>query len=231
MTFQCHDIRLDERLETVAGFVRPGSVAADIGTDHGYLICELALRGVIPRGYACDINALPLERARKTVARCGLGDRIELRLCDGLSGLTPGCARDIVVAGMGGELICDIIAAADWLRDGDIRLILQPMTKADELRAYLCRSGFDILAERAALAGKHVYTVISAVYSGVPNEPDELFLLAGRLPENAGKREKLYIAHQAQRCRTAAASLAAGGYSDEAGLRLLLAQRLESLAE
>ncbi|MBQ9938574.1 MAG: SAM-dependent methyltransferase, partial [Oscillospiraceae bacterium] len=109
-------IHLDERLETAASFVRNGSVVADIGTDHGYLICSLAERGTIPRGYACDINEQPLAKAAETVEETGLGDKISLVLCDGLRGLDPNCADDIIIAGMGGELICSILSAADWVR-------------------------------------------------------------------------------------------------------------------
>ena len=44
---------------------------------------------------------------------------------------------DIVLAGMGGELIIRLIGEAPWLKAGDKRLILQPMTSAEELRRAL----------------------------------------------------------------------------------------------
>ena len=226
-----YNIRLDERLETVAGFVRRGSVVADIGTDHGYLVCELIRRGVCPRGFATDINAMPLERARETVARCGLEERVTLLLCDGLSGLEPYCAQDIVAAGMGGELIGGIIDAAAWLRSPEIRLVLQPMSKADELRRWLCRNGFGILRERAALAGRHVYTVISAGYTGEKYEPDELFALTGRLADCPGERERQYIRRQIKMCRDVGEALRAGGYSAEAERRFRIAGEMAALIE
>ena len=55
---------------------------------------------------------------------------------------------DIVIAGMGGETICAIMAAAPWLPEGR-RLILQPQSKVAELTDWLWRSGFTI--EDAAL--------------------------------------------------------------------------------
>ncbi len=226
-----HRIRLDERLETVASLVRRGSVIADVGADHGYLVCELINRGVCPSGFATDINEMPLERARETVARCGLEDRVTLALCDGLSGLKPGCAQDVVIAGMGGELICSIIAAAPWLRESGIRLILQPMSKAGELRRWLCRSGFGIICERAALAGGHVYTVIAAAYTGEEYEPDELFALTGRLAENPGEREKSYIERQIERCRAAGEAMRVGGHTDDAERRMELARQMAALIE
>ncbi len=229
MNRSIHSIRLDERLETVAGFVRRGSVVADVGTDHGYLVCELINRGVCPRGFATDINAMPLERARETVARCGLEDKVELALCDGLSGLKPGCAQDVVIAGMGGELISAIIDAAGWLRSPDIRLVLQPMSKADELRRWLYANGFEIFRERAALAGKHIYTVISAGYTGERRELDELFALTGRLAENPGERERGYIERLIRMCEAVGKSMTAGGYPEEAERRFGLACRMAEL--
>ena len=51
--------------------------------------------------------------------------------------------EEIVMAGMGGELMCEIIGRAPWLKDGKA-LVLQPMTKAEELRKYLADNGFVI---------------------------------------------------------------------------------------
>ncbi|MBQ2756672.1 MAG: SAM-dependent methyltransferase [Oscillospiraceae bacterium] len=222
-------IHLDERLETAASFVRSGSVAADIGTDHGYLICSLVERGTVKHGYACDINEQPLAKAAETVDETGLGDKISLVLCDGLSGLEPNCADDIIIAGMGGELICSILSAADWLRSPDVRLILQPMSKADELRRYLCHNGFEIFEEKAAFVGKHIYTVICAGYTGAVCEPDELFLLIGKLAENPNIREKQYIEHQQKICISVGNSLLSGGYGDAAQKQFALAEKIASL--
>jgi len=222
-------IHLDERLETAASFVRRDSVVADIGTDHGYLICSLVERGIAKAGYACDINEQPLANAAETVSASGLEDRISLVLCDGLNGLSPHCADDIDIAGMGGELICHILSAAEWIRSPDVRLILQPMSKPDELRTFLCRNGFEIFCEKAAFVGKHIYTVISAGYTGHVSEPDALFLLTGKLSENPGPRERQYIEHQRQVCLAVGKSLLQGGYAEESRQQLALAEQIASL--
>lgn len=59
----------------------------------------------------------PLDRARSTAARYGLAERMEFRLCDGLSGIAPAEADTIAIAGMGGETIAAILAAAPWVRE------------------------------------------------------------------------------------------------------------------
>lgn len=65
---------------------------------------------------------------------------------------------------MGGELIIRLIGEAPWLKAGDKRLILQPMTSAEELRRFLEREGFAILREQAAEEDGHVYSVMLVEY-------------------------------------------------------------------
>ena len=91
-------IELSNRLGQIARMVQPGSVVADIGTDHGQLMVYLAQNGTIRRGYACDINEKPLNKARQIIADYGLEDRIECVLASGLDGLQPGSVDTVVIA-------------------------------------------------------------------------------------------------------------------------------------
>lgn len=200
--------KLDGRLLAACDLVRDGARVADVGTDHGYLICQLVLSGKSPGGVACDIREGPLSSARGLIARLGLSEQVSVRLCDGLSGVEPQEADDIVIAGMGGELIADIVEAAPWLRDPQKRLVLQPMTKVPELRRYLARSGFAILREQGAQAGRFLYTVICAGYTGERRELSEFEALAGKLPESGEALSRAWLRHAAARLRTIGDSLA-----------------------
>lgn len=147
-------IRLSPRLQMVADFVLPCACAADIGTDHGYLPVWLLQNGVIQSAIAADIHAGPLANARQSAAAYDLEERFRFVQADGLQFSGAQAADVITIAGMGGETICTILAAAPWLREGR-RLILQPQSKAAELADWLWSSGFTI--EDAALcrdAGK-----------------------------------------------------------------------------
>lgn len=147
-------IRLSPRLQMVADFVPSCACAADIGTDHGYLPVWLLQNGVIQSAIAADIHAGPLANARQSAAAYDLEERFRFVQADGLQFSGAQAADVITIAGMGGETICTILAAAPWLREGR-RLILQPQSKAAELADWLWRSGFTI--EDAALcrdAGK-----------------------------------------------------------------------------
>ena len=98
-------IKLDDRLKSVASLVRNGKRVADIGTDHGYLVAYLVENNICPCGIAADLRKGPLENARQTVIQQGLSDKIELILSDGLENISPDSCDDIVIAGMGGNLI------------------------------------------------------------------------------------------------------------------------------
>lgn len=140
-------LELSPRLRALADWVEPGCrCLADIGTDHGYIPAALLLEGTIRRAVASDIAGAPLDRARATAERWGLTERMDLRLGDGLGVLTPGEADAVVIAGMGGDTLVDILAAAPWCRETD--LLLQPMSRAEVLRTWLAENGFAIRRER-----------------------------------------------------------------------------------
>ncbi len=171
------NINLDARLSAVASLIRDGVTLYDIGSDHAYLPVSLLLEGKIPFAYICDVARGPLSKAEETVKAFGVGDKCRLCLSDGMKSVSviPPC--DISIAGMGGELIASIIDAEPSVRHPDIRLVLQPMTRGEELRKYLCENGFEILYENTVFEGKY-YTVISCRYTGNKYEltPSELLL-------------------------------------------------------
>ena len=198
---------LDGRLAACAGMLT-GKVMADIGTDHGYLPIWAVWNGIVPAAVAADIRPGPLEAARRNVERYGLQDKIKLRLSDGLADISPCEADDVVIAGMGGELIARIVGAAPWLRQEEKTLILQPMTKEETLRRFLQQEGFTVEREQAALAGGKVYTVMQAVYTGVSKNQDPLFPVIGLIRgENEAQRQYLFKKVRALRQKQLAQSV------------------------
>ena len=169
------------RLSLCADMVREGSRLADIGTDHGYLPIALCISGKINSALACDINPLPLRSARDNIEKYTLSDRIQTRLSDGLKEVRPDEVDDVVIAGMGGELIRDILSAAPWVQDGEKHLVLQPMTHHEDLIKWLYESGFEIGCQKAALDDGKYYTVISAHFSGAKKPCDRYAAVVGRL--------------------------------------------------
>ena len=165
---------LGPRLALCAALVREGSPLCDVGTDHAYLPIWLLKTGKVPRALACDINPGPLEAARRDGAKYEVGEELSFRLSDGLRAVSPQEAGDVVLAGMGGELILRIVGETPWLRDGAKRLVLQPMSSVAEL-------GFQVLQEQAVVDGGKVYSAFSAAYQGAPVENGSLYPYLGKL--------------------------------------------------
>lgn len=229
-------IKLDERLKTAAAFVRDGVVAADIGTDHGYIPISLILSGRCPFVYATDVNRGPLEKAEQNARHYGVTDRMATVLSDGLCFIDEGKTDerypvgDIIICGMGGELIARIIDDSPYTRRSDVRLVLQPMTMADKLRQYLASSGFVTIDERLCTAAGKAYTVICACYDGqVRDISDAEAVLGEKNIERGGELFLRYASEQMEKVKTKADGLKTGGYDASAEERLY--NEIKSISE
>ena len=172
---------LDKRLLTCAGLVRNGARLADVGTDHAYLPVWLLKTGKISFAVASDIGEKPLDTGRLTAEKYG-AENIEFRLGSGLD--TISCddnTTDIVIAGMGGELIADILSKSRFVKNPEINLVLQPMTRSGELIGFLYENGFEITEQKALTSGGKSYTVIGARYSGRKLAVSSVFKVTGKL--------------------------------------------------
>lgn len=215
---------LDARLTMTASLVRAGRRLVDIGTDHAYLPCELVKRGLTPCAIAADIADGPLKNAEKTVRSYGLSDRILCRKSDGLSALTPEQCEEIVIAGMGGNLIVDILSAAAWIKSAHIHLILQPMTHSEDVRRFLCQNGFVIERETAVLQADKIYIALSASYGCETNAADAFFYYFGLHISSSDPASHLFIKNQKARLvkKYHGLSRSAASFEEAAELRNIL---------
>ncbi|MGI6704417.1 MAG: tRNA (adenine(22)-N(1))-methyltransferase [Clostridia bacterium] len=193
-------MRLTPRLSAIAAMVPGGSVVADIGTDHGYIPVFLIAGGKVRRAVASDVKIGPLDKARGVIRRHGLEDRIETRLGNGLEVLKPGEVDTIVIAGMGGMLIKDLLEAGRSALEGIKRLVLQPMNAQEVVREWLSRNGYEICDETLAREKERVYQIIAAMPGERPIE-DPFYFEIGKaliekrhplLPFLLEKKEKEY---------------------------------------
>ena len=173
--------QLDNRLRLCADFVRNGARLADIGTDHAYLPVWLCRIGRCPCAIAADINPEPLKRGQNTIVESGMSDKIKTRLSNGLREINSDEVDDVVIAGMGGELIAKILSECSFATDRTKHFILQPMTKSETLVAWLCENGFKIIRQDCCVASNKCYTVILAEYDGVKRVADKLYCYLGEL--------------------------------------------------
>ncbi|MBQ7901758.1 MAG: SAM-dependent methyltransferase [Clostridia bacterium] len=166
-------MQLEGRLKLIADLVPKCGTVADVGTDHGYIPIYCTEHGICEKAIAMDVNEQPLDRADINIKKYGLSDKIQTRLSDGLQNLQPGEADAIVIAGMGGQLIANIIEAGKSAITVGTRLILQPMIAARELRQYLFDNGFEITDEYVSREENKFYNImVVGIGSYVPNDVD-----------------------------------------------------------
>ena len=214
-------IVLSPRLQAAADLCRRGVTVCDVGTDHAYLACYLAQNGA-KQVIASDVREGPLEAARRTIAQQGVSN-VAAVLSDGLEKIEY--ADDVVICGMGGELIAKIISGCRFLSE-DTRFILQPMTKAEILRRELYSGGFEIIEERTAREGSRLYTVMLVKYTGICQKVDSLFCRCGKITDPAMLR------HIAEKLlKNAAGMERSGGCENRPQEYRRLAERIIAAAE
>lgn len=186
---------LTNRLKTAAELVRPDRKTVDVGTDHGYLPAFLVMSGKTSCAIAADIGTGPLENAKKTIEKYGLKDKISTVLSNGLEKI-PNDTEEIIICGMGGTLIAEILSKAEWIKHKNIHLVLQPMTHSYDVRKFLCENGFYIDTEKFSTDDGRDYVVISAYFSGENAVRDDFYYYFGDVVTDNTETEKSYIKRQ-----------------------------------
>lgn len=174
--------RISKRLNAVADYVTEGKRVVDVGTDHAYIPIFLLQEGRCKAALAADIGRGPLERARENIAENGLSDRIETVLSDGLKKINTDF-ECLILAGMGGKLIREILSEDPKKTASFEELILEPQSDLEALRLYLRQNGYWIDRENMVLEDGKYYPIlhviqrpISEIRESLPKEEDALLL-------------------------------------------------------
>ncbi len=164
-----------KRLLKIADKVKQNSIVADIGTDHGYVPVYLMQNKICKKVIASDISKGSLKKIEDYVLIKSLDEKIDIRLGNGLEVLKPYEVDTVIIAGMGGVLITEILDK-DWSLTNSINnFILQPMIGAKELREYLINNSFNILENDLVKEDGKYYEIIIAE-KGKMKMPEEIFL-------------------------------------------------------
>lgn len=193
----------DSRLALCAEMVQ-GDYICDIGTDHGYLPAYLLSTGKCSRALCSDINPLPLGSSEEHLRKEGVAHMASFCLSNGLESLDITGVTDIVAAGMGGETIAEILSNEKARCPANF--ILQPMSRAEILRDFLARSGFEVTSERAAVCGGFAYAVMSCKFTGTPYIISPERRITGLLSKS-DPNSREYVSRQLMRITSAAYGL------------------------
>lgn len=221
---------LDNRLKKIAELVSGEGIACDVGTDHAYLAAELINSGKCSKVIASDVKEGPLDSARNTVEKYGIQDKVELVLSDGLDNVDLTGVTDIVIAGMGGETIAEIIGNSSADKPENVRFILQPMTKVELLRKKLYEYQYEITGEYAVEDKDKIYVIITAERSDDWKQLTESDALYGFFDDNDEVGKK-YRSREKARLEKISASLKNAGDINGSQHYAALAQKMESGAD
>lgn len=139
---------VSKRIEFIVDNLDKVECLADIGTDHGYVPLLVLEKAKADKIIACDINKDPLDKAKLNAILEGVvGNEIDFRLGSGLKPVEINEANSVVIAGMGGNLIRDILED-DIKKVNELEsLVLVPAQNPEVLREYLYKNNYEILKE------------------------------------------------------------------------------------
>lgn len=156
--------KVSKRILALIRWIKPDSFVIDVGTDHAYLPIALLERKITRKILAIDNNVKPLAKARHNIQVAGYTDLIELRINDGLSNINFVGDEIIVIAGMGGVSISNILVEAKSRFKQNQTFILQPNWTWYELRKWLANNGFQIEQEQVIKEQNKFYSQLLFFY-------------------------------------------------------------------
>ncbi len=166
------EIKLSRRLLKISDYVPYDKVIVDIGSDHGLLVSYLIKKGISIFAIAGEVNEGPLLATKKQITNLNLEDRVSVRKGNGLEVIKDKEKVDIIViAGMGGALITDILDKGKEKLNNIERLILQPNIGEEDVRKWLDDNRWNIIDEEILKENGKIYEIIVAEQRRGKNDP------------------------------------------------------------
>ena len=155
-------IRLTERLQKIYDRIDPGETVCDVGTDHGYLPLALLESGKSPHVIMSDISEGSLKKCKENAeALLPSAAPFDLRQGSGIEVLESGEVDTVVMAGMGGMLIQELLGKYYHHSHSIRRYILQPRKHVGRLRYWLLDNDFTVVHEDLAREGKFIWPILT----------------------------------------------------------------------
>ena len=187
-------MELSERLILITELIPEGTMLCDVGTDHAYIPIYAVQKGICSKAVASDLRPGPVRTATRNVTKYKLESKIDVRLGGGLQPIRDNELGTVIIAGMGGLLITEILQESFEKSKNIDYLILQPMNAVEVVRSYLYEKGFEILAEKLAIEAPKIYNIICARWTGNKKKADEFDCYIGnRLLEDGDEFLQDYL--------------------------------------
>lgn len=182
-------MQLTARLEAVKNAVLPCATVLDAGTDHAYVPIALVQQKICCRAIASDVNRGPFIRAREHILENGMSEKIETRLGSGITVIKPGEVQGVILAGMGGVLIAQLLSEDQTICASVEQFVLQPMNAPEYLRHFLHKNHFRIAEEYLAEEGEKIYVILRAEHGEEHYEKECYYHIGKRLFQRYGKQD------------------------------------------
>ena len=166
-TARTRPVGLSRRLMAIADLARSGQCVCDVGCDHAHIPIRLLQEGRFKKAIGMDVIEGPLEKAAGNLGLYGMQDRVILRLSDGLDAFRVGEADTLVITGMGGSMMQEIILREPEKTMSFQALVLGPQSDPEKVRSALRTLGFRIEDERLIYDDGKYYPILRAV-KGIP---------------------------------------------------------------
>ncbi|MBA1435061.1 tRNA (adenine(22)-N(1))-methyltransferase [Bombilactobacillus bombi] len=195
-------MKLSPRLQTIVDMVPAVKCVADIGSDHAYVPIYLVQHKLIQRAIASEVSPGPLSISQKDIQAANLQTQISTRLADGLAGLHAVDEVDLaVIAGMGGQLITQILKRGQEQLQYIPQLILEPNNDEACVRAWLSQQQWQIIDENIVQEGRHIYEIILAQQTSAAPALSSQEIMFG--PCLLKKRDEVFILKWQEQLRRA----------------------------
>jgi len=223
---------LPARLMTVGSMVIPGTVVADIGTNLASLPIYLVRERICPRVVAVENNPVAFREAARRIRQGGMVDNIVLRLADGLAGVQPAEAHTVVMAGIGGLTIREILCRSMPVTATVERLILQPMRQVVPLLKWLNSHGWSLQQGDLVLERRRFYEILVAVPGrGVPENQLDVGGISTILVTRQHPLLPLYLAQKLRQYKTELAGATRGSHRGALARKRTIAIKIAELQE
>ena len=146
---------MTERLERIFVEIPPCKVFADVGCDHGYVAKAMITSNKCEKVIISDISAKCLSKAQTLLSQELKQEKAISVVSNGLEKV-PECDC-VLIAGMGGEEIINIIKESPFLPQ---TLILQPMKNPEKVRVFMVQTGYKILKDFTFYSSEKYYDLL-----------------------------------------------------------------------
>jgi len=185
-------MKINKRLIAVAEYVSDNSKVIDVGCDHAFLCIYLVQNKKNVFCIASDVNEGPLKQARKNIDQYNLTDKIEVRLGSGLDTIDND-VDTVVISGMGGKTICNILKDGRDKLDCINELVLSPNSDFYIVRKCISDLGYTIESEQIVQDKGKFYPIIH-LQKGNKRYTKKQLLLGVNIKENdAFKQYRKYL--------------------------------------